>query len=314
MYLTDLVKSTNAYKIISGEKKKGALSHAYLIVCPDGDYLRQYLKVIAQLIACDDEACGRCRVCRLIEEEGYADCSFYPKESGKILTADVDDLISQTFIKPIENKTRVFVLSGVENMNSAAQNKILKTLEEPPANVCILMGATADYSLLPTVKSRVKRIDIPPFGDKILKNTLIEEFSDIKKLDKAISLGGGRLSKIVRIYNDADTDKMTALCRSILTGMKSSKDVLVYSAKIDKDNLIQFIGEMKTEVMRITKQKLSGLLIDRDLDEFKVGALLAIEDMLSTKERAVNFSSNVQMTVDSILFGILEEKYKWQKL
>lgn len=314
MYVTELIKSTNAYKIISGEKKRGTLSHAYLIVCPDGDFLKEYLKVFACLISCDAGGCGKCRVCNLISEEGYADCTFYPKDGGKILTADIDDLISQTYVKPLENKTRLFVLSNVENMGSSAQNKILKTLEEPPANVCILMGATMDYTLLPTIKSRVKCIDVPPFGDKILKNTLIAEFSDIKKLDKAISSGGGRLTEIVKIYNDSQNEKMTLLCKEILTKMKSSRDVLVYCSKIDKDNIVRFIAEMKVEVMRIIKLKLSGLLNDRDLDEFPIGALLAIEDLLAEKERAVNFSANVQMTADTILFGILEEKNRWQKL
>lgn len=314
MFVEELIRSTNAYKIIAGEKKRNALSHAYLIVCPDADYLKEYLKVFARLIACDGDGCNKCRVCKLIGEESYADCTFYPREGAKILTADIDDLLSQTYIKPIENKTRLFVLSNVENMNGAAQNKILKTLEEPPANVCILMGATMDYSLLPTVKSRVKRIDVPPFGDKILKNTLIGEFSDIKKLDRAIAVGGGRLSEIVRAYNDTGVEKITSLCRAVLTEMRTSKDAVRFSSKIDKDNLTQFIAEMKTEVMRITKLKLAGLLNDPILNEYPVGALLAIEDMLSSKERAVNFSANVQMTVDTILFGILEEKHKWLKL
>jgi DNA polymerase-3 subunit delta' len=250
----------------------------------------------------------------LIDSEGYADCSIYPKEGNKILTPDVDEMILQTYIKPIENEIRLFVLSNAENMTAAAQNKILKTLEEPPKGVCILIGATGDYTLLPTVKSRVKRIDIPPFGDKILKNALIGEFSDIKRLDKAISLGGGKLSEIKHIYNDAETEKMAELCKNILKKMQTSKDVLAFSTKIDKDNVIPFIAEMKAEVMRVIKLKRSGLLVDAELNEFKIGALLAIEDLLSRKERALAFSANIVMTVDSILFGILEEKYRWQKL
>ena len=314
MYVTELIKSTNAYKIISGEKKRGALSHAYLIVCPDGDFLKEYLKVFARLIACSSDGCGKCRVCSLIDEESYADCTFYPKDGGKILTADIDDLVSQTYVKPLENKTRLFVLSNVENMGGVAQNKILKTLEEPPSNVCILMGATMDYSLLPTIKSRVKSIYIPPFGDKILKNTLISEFTDIKKLDKAISVGGGRLTEIVKVYNDSQTEKTALLCREILTNMQSSRDVLEYCSKIDKDNIGRFIAEMKVEVMRVIKLKLAGLLNDNKLESYPLGALLAIEDLLTEKERAVNFSANVQMTADTILFGILEEKNRWQKL
>ena len=104
MYIDELIKSTNAYKIISGEKKRGALSHAYLIVCPDADFLREYLKVFARLIACSNDGCGACRTCKLISEEGYTDCTFYPKDGAKILTADVDDLLSQVNVKPLENR------------------------------------------------------------------------------------------------------------------------------------------------------------------------------------------------------------------
>ena len=63
MYVEELIRSTNAYKIIAGEKKRDALSHAYLIVCPDADYLKEYLKVFARLIACDADGCLNCRVC-----------------------------------------------------------------------------------------------------------------------------------------------------------------------------------------------------------------------------------------------------------
>jgi hypothetical protein len=96
--------------------------------------------------------------------------------------------------------------------------------------------------------------------------------------------------------------------------MRSSKDVVRFSAKIDQENIAQFITEMKVEVMRVAKLKLAGLLNDPVLNEYPIGALMAIEDLLSSKERAVNFNSNVQMMVDSILFGILEEKHKWLKL
>lgn len=61
-------------------------------------------------------------------------------------------------------------------MTPAAQNKLLKTLEEPPANVHILMGATSEYGLLPTVLSRVRRLEIHPFPDRVLLSAMEGEF------------------------------------------------------------------------------------------------------------------------------------------
>ena len=306
-----VIKNTNAYKIIYGEKKRGELSHAYLIVCPDGVMLKTYMKLFASLIMCEnDGACGECRPCRLIDKEAYADCDFYPKDGDKIKTADIDDLVSKTIIRPIESDLRMFVLVGAENMTAEAQNKILKTLEEPPRNVCILIGATSDNALLPTVKSRVKRLDVPPFSDGEIRRALGDEYPDKAKLESAIALGGGKIGSVIKAYTDGNAEKMQAFCREVLFSMRSSKDVAKYSSKINKDNIKDFISILKSEVANLLVKD------NRKAEDngYVTGALIAISDMLSEKERALYYNANAVMVADSVLLAILGEKYRWQKL
>lgn len=306
-----VIRNTNAYKIIYGEKKRGELSHAYLIVCPDGVMLKTYMKLFASLIMCEnDGACGECRPCRLIDKEAYADCDFYPKDGDKIKTADIDDLVSKTIIRPIESDIRMFALVGAENMTAEAQNKILKTLEEPPRNVCILIGATTDNALLPTVKSRVKRLDVPPFSDGEIRRALGDEYPDKAKLESAIALGGGKIGSVIKAYTDGNAEKMQAFCREVLFSMRSSKDVAKYSSKINKDNIKDFISILKSEVANLLVKD------NRKAEDYGyvTGALIAISDMLSEKERALYYNANAVMVADSVLLAILGEKYKWQKL
>lgn len=306
-----VIRNTNAYKIIYGEKKRGELSHAYLIVCPDGVMLKTYMKLFASLIMCEnDGACGECRPCRLIDKEAYADCDFYPKDGDKIKTADIDDLVSKTIIRPIESDIRMFVLVGAENMTAEAQNKILKTLEEPPRNVCILIGATTDNALLPTVKSRVKRLDVPPFSDGEIRRALGDEYPDKAKLESAIALGGGKIGSVIKAYTDGNAEKMQAFCREVLFSMRSSKDVAKYSSKINKDNIKDFISILKSEVANLLVKD------NRKAEDYGyvTGALIAISDILSEKERALYYNANAVMVADSVLLAILGEKYKWQKL
>ena len=306
-----IIRNTNAYKIIYGEKKRGELSHAYLIVCPDGVMLKTYMKLFASLIMCEnDGACGECRPCRLIDKEAYADCDFYPKDGDKIKTADIDDLVSKTIIRPIESDIRMFVLVGAENMTAEAQNKILKTLEEPPRNVCILIGATTDNALLPTVKSRVKRLVVPPFSDGEIRRALGDEYPDKAKLESAIALGGGKIGSVIKAYTDGNAEKMQAFCREVLFSMRSSKDVAKYSSKINKDNIKDFISILKSEVANLLVKD------NRKAGDYGyvTGALIAISDMLSEKERALYYNANAVMVADSVLLAILGEKYKWQKL
>lgn len=306
-----VIRNTNAYKIIYGEKKRGELSHAYLIVCPDGVMLKTYMKLFASLIMCEnDGACGECRPCRLIDKEAYADCDFYPKDGDKIKTADIDDLVSKTIIRPIESDIRMFVLVGAENMTAEAQNKILKTLEEPPRNVCILIGATSDNALLPTVKSRVKRLDVPPFSDGEIRRALGDEYPDKAKLESAIALGGGKIGSVIKAYTDGNAEKMQTFCREVLFSMRSSKDVAKYSSKINKDNIKDFISILKSEVANLLVKD------NRKAEDYGyvTGALIAISDMLSEKARALYYNANAVMVADSVLLAILGEKYKWQKL
>lgn len=306
-----VIRNTNAYKIIYGEKRRGELSHAYLIVCPDGVMLKTYMKLFASLIMCEnDGACGECRPCRLIDKEAYADCDFYPKDGDKIKTADIDDLVSKTIIRPIESDIRMFVLVGAENMTAEAQNKILKTLEEPPRNVCILIGATSDNALLPTVKSRVKRLDVPPFSDGEIRRALGDEYPDKAKLESAIALGGGKIGSVIKAYTDGNAEKMQTFCREVLFSMRSSKDVAKYSSKINKDNIKDFISILKSEVANLLVKD------NRKAGDYGyvTGALIAISDMLSEKERALYYNANAVMVADSVLLAILGEKYKWQKL
>lgn len=321
----NLLKSTGAYKILSRDKLCGSLSHAYLIVCRDGGYLRKYLKDLAKLITCkDDEYCEDCRLCRLIESENHSDVTFYPERGKKIMVADVDDLVEKSYVKPIEESKRLFVLEDMSQANTQAQNKLLKTLEEPPAGVIILMGATSEYKLLPTLKSRVKRLEISPFGENVLYKEYKSEYTDDKRLRLSVGMSGGLESEVERIYNDQSSLDDYNFIIDLLLNMKNSKDVIKYTSKITKNNVNKFIYMLQAILRDIIAINSGGeriILSDKETnafvareDEFRIGALIGIIDRLKEAELALNFNGNVNMIADNILFGILEEKHKWLKL
>ena len=82
--LASLIKKTNAYKIISGDKKANRLSHAYLILTSDNKMLKDYLKFFAKMIACESEQpCLECRVCDLIEKKYASGRYILSKRKGQ---------------------------------------------------------------------------------------------------------------------------------------------------------------------------------------------------------------------------------------
>ncbi len=305
----ELVKDTTAYKIISTEKKNGALSHAYLVVCADKYALKTYLKELAKVIEFQGDD-GDGRIAGLIDKNAYADCTFYPLTGERIMTADVDDLVSKTYIRPLENKTRLFVLCGAENATPAAQNKLLKTLEDPPKGVVILIGALRESGLLSTVLSRVKKIDVPPLSSEKIRRVLSERCKDKDRLETAIRSANGSAGAALAAYENGESDKLNTLAKDIFAEMKSSKDVVKFVKRAGKEDVKEFISALKAETTMRLENAVYG---KEDKDGFTVGALVAISEMLTDKEKAVAFSANTAMTIDGVLLSIVREKRRWQK-
>lgn len=323
--LNALIKTTNAYKIIKGDKNAQRLSHAYLIISQDGDMLKDYLKVFAKLICCDEtEPCNNCRKCTLIDSEMHPDIMFYPKEQGAISVEDVNALIEESYLKPIESDKKLFVIVGAESMNASSQNKLLKTLEEPPKNVHILMGATSEFALLSTIKSRVKKLEIPAFDNKVLIDALKNECDDYDKLCQAVSSGDGTVGKALALYGDGSLSITTELVIDMLINMNSSSEILEYSNKIlqTKIDLNQFLSvlELMLRDMLLLSQGKGDIVFNKGaisklskVQKFTTGAIVHALESITEAEKRKKFNMNPTMLVEWLLFQILEGKYKWQK-
>ncbi len=320
-----LVKNSGAYKTFINDKNNGALSHAYLVVSPEKKYLGEFLKVLAKTIACNNfEPCLNCRACKAIDADSYADVLFFPKEKDSILVGDVETLISESYVKPLENDYKIFILNHAETMNLPSQNKLLKTLEEPPKNVIIIMGATSTYPLLSTVLSRVKKIEIPEFSDQLIINALEQVCPDREKLLSAVASGDGTLGRAKLLYEDVGAKLVSDLVFDVLINMPSSKDLLKYSNKIAKiSDATEFISRLETvlgDLLYFNSGKTELIKNKKDIDLLKLikgfnnGSILYALEKINEAYKRKKFNANSTMLIEWLIFSILEGKFKWQKL
>ena len=320
-----LVKNSNAYKIMMGDKAFGRLSHAYLILTADEDKLSQYLKVFAKIIACaDNEPCGKCRACTLIDKNMHPDVLVYPQQEKVVSVAHVNALIEECYLKPIELGKKVFLIENAQTMNASAQNKLLKTLEEPPENVYILLGATTEFALLPTIKSRVKKLEIPALPNSVLIDALSQDCPDLERLNLSVACGDGTVGRALALYGDKGFNELTELLVDLLINMNSSKDVLKYTTLI-LDKKVE-MGQMLSVLECLLRDMLVSLEHQNDLVgnkeiakrlkgaiNFSEGAILHSLDVITKAQMRKKFNMNPTMLVEWLLFQILEGKYKWQK-
>ncbi len=161
-----LWKNTRAYQTLTKESEKNELSHAYLLITDDKRNLATALKTFAKpLFSCHNPQTEQeARIAKLIDAEGFADCHFYPEEGKRFAVEDAEKIAEESVLQPVEGDIKLFVIGDFAEATVPAQNKLLKLLEEPPQGVKFLLGATKTYSVLPTVLSRVSKLEIPPFS------------------------------------------------------------------------------------------------------------------------------------------------------
>ena len=176
-----LLQSTNAYKLLLSEREENRLNHAYLILLDDARILRAVLTEFAlAFFGCEQEnAGGMCeRKAELIKKESFADCIFYPKGDKKFAVSDIDEIKEESALNPVEGDKKLFVIGEFAELGITQQNKLLKLLEEPPKNVYFLLGATSSYSILQTVLSRVKKLEISPFSEREIEQFLMRNYAN----------------------------------------------------------------------------------------------------------------------------------------
>jgi len=303
-----LLEKTNAYKIFKGDCSSGKLSHAYMIVHPDEKNMRRILKEFAALLF-DGE-----RERFLIAKEELADLKIYPAE-GKKLTVDIaGEIIYESGIKPLEEDKKVFVLCHFNSAGAAVQNKLLKILEEPPEGVIFILGAEATSSVLPTVLSRVRKLEIPPFSEAEVKDYLRRRFSDKIDCESYAAASGGIVGRaedlaegvyfsyIVDLAKRAvcvKESEIPALCAEI-SKLEEKQEYLSLMQLVVRDLLVSYFGG-KTEIL--TKGECAECTYG-----YTVSSLLNCSEYLTEAEKQLKFFSFFPRIVEGMLMKFVSER------
>lgn len=138
--------------------------HAYLIEGERGAGKRTLANYAAALLLCDThDACGHCPACNMLASGANPDFTRIGLADKSVITVDqVRTLIKEVYVRPFSGNRRVFVIEDAHLLNPAAQNALLKVIEEPPAYAVFLLLSENAGALLPTIRSRSFLLRIPP--------------------------------------------------------------------------------------------------------------------------------------------------------
>lgn len=140
-----------------------------LLVGREGIGKRLLLAQLAALYLCrTTTACGQCEGCQWLLSDSHPEVLWIESAEGKLAIDDASRLQDHLSLSPGTGiKARIAVIVNVDQLNTQAANRLLKTLEEPPPRTAILMSTSRVHGMLPTVLSRCVRwrISPPPIED-----------------------------------------------------------------------------------------------------------------------------------------------------
>jgi DNA polymerase III subunit delta' len=150
--------------------RRGRLAHAYLFTGPRGVGKRLFAGELARALLCEQppgdhlEACGQCASCTLVDAGTHPDCfaAGRPEDSLEVPIDEVRELCRHFSLKSARGRGKVALLDDADDLNDAAANCFLKTLEEPPPRSVLLLIGTSPDRQLPTIVSRCQIVRFAP--------------------------------------------------------------------------------------------------------------------------------------------------------
>ena len=169
MGFADLIGHAKPLESIRAALANGRLHHAYLFVGPEGVGKHTIARALAQAVHCSEltgDYCGRCVNCASIIDGNHPDVRSVQPLPGKkeISIQQVRELERELRFRSFTGKRKIAIVDPADLMNVAAQNALLKTLEEPPDHSLIVLITPNGGGLLPTLRSRCLRLAFAPLA------------------------------------------------------------------------------------------------------------------------------------------------------
>ncbi|MCX5770220.1 MAG: DNA polymerase III subunit delta' [Candidatus Hydrogenedentes bacterium] len=210
MSLSSVRDQDVAVRLLRKMLERGRVPNGLLFWGPGGVGKRLCAVEFAKAINCVaavGDACDQCLSCRKIQNANHPDVAFVaPLKKARIIDKDtIEGMNEMASLRPFESKWRVFIIQEAERMGIPAQNKFLKTLEEPAGNSVFILISEKPDQLLPTIRSRCQRVRFGSLRPETVKQLLLQ-VRDLPD-DVAESIAAVSQGQMSRALDLVDSDK-----------------------------------------------------------------------------------------------------------
>ena len=240
------------------------VQHAWLMTGPPGSGRSNMAVAFAAALLCAEGGCGTCRSCTLAMSGNHPDIDVLTTEKVGISIEEVRNLVLSAQMGGSMGRFRIMIIEDADRMAERSSNVLLKALEEPPPGTVWILCAPSEADMLPTIRSRVRRITLKTPAVEEVAQLLVERDS----IDRALAMTVA-----------AEAQSHIGMARRLATSVDARgrrKDTLVAALDIDSVTNAMFTADRWIDLAR---RDAEALTTERDSEEREeLLRVLGVED------------------------------------
>ncbi|MEY4368047.1 MAG: hypothetical protein RLZ28_1462 [Actinomycetota bacterium] len=276
MSTTQLVSNHAVYDTLLGQddavqqvqkavaQRAEGVHHAWLFTGPPGSGRSNLALAFAAALLCVNQGCGSCQVCQLVLGKTHPDVRMLTTEKVIIGIDEIRELVASSHFGANMGDYRILIIEDSDRMAERSSNVLLKALEEPPANTIWLLCAPSEADLLPTIRSRVRKV--------ALKVPSVEDVAQLLVKRDGVELG---LARQVA----AEAQSHVGMARRLATSVEARgrrRDTLMAALNITTVSSAMFTAERWLD---LAKKDADAITAERDaLEKLELRNQLGLSD------------------------------------
>lgn len=327
MDFKDVIGQREVIGSLERSLSEGRIGHAYIFSGPAGIGKKTIARIFAGLLLCDapqnGSACGSCRPCLMMGSGSNPDYHSISCEELSIGVDQIREIQSDVVLKPMYSKRKVYIVEEAEKMTEQAQNCLLKTFEEPPGYVVVILLTTNYDKLLETVRSRAQHLKLGKYTREQVCQVLRDRYgSDDGTFGLAADYSDGNIGTALELAGTGDfsklRDQMLELLPMVAQG--ETRSILDFSSFMDnnKDSAdilfdimllyyrdLLVMSETGKEKMLINSDKKDIIL--NNARKYRSSRLISSIEAIGAARRALKQNAGYQLVIDNLLIKLRED-------
>lgn len=295
----DIIGNQKTKEILKRTIISNKASHSYMFLGTEGIGKKLIAKEFAKAILClssdkqePGSYCGICKSCIEFNSSNNPDFIYIEPEENKIKIDQIRSMQTKVAEKPIISQNKVYIINDADTMTNEAQNCLLKTLEEPPEYVTIILIGKTEENFLTTIRSRCAKIHFDKISNEDLKTYLINnEITDIS--EDLLQMADGSIKKALEINENKES-------------YYSLEKIMNNIDKCDIIEILNLSAELykSKETINSILENISIIALRQSRQNAKFARCIKIVEETKSRLRA---NSNYDMCIDNLLFGMWRE-------